>query len=153
MRTTLTLGQFVGACMGGCCPNILYHKFTKSPNGVFWLFKGRPNNIAPRCVLKSAIQSLCISAYCFQLIGVAQDLHHQGPAQMLWERATYDLPPLCHQRLTRGRCQFIQISSHTPLRTIISYRAEPDTLRAQIHTGLRRTRSPVERARKAGSLG
>ena len=59
--------------------------------------KGRPNNIAPRCTLEPTIQSLGISAHCLQLIGMAQNLHHQGPAQMLWGWPTHNLAPLCHQ--------------------------------------------------------
>ena len=38
-----------------------------------------------------------------------------------------------------------QVSSSTPLRTIISYRAEPEGIRAHLHTGLRERGSPAER--------
>ena len=46
-----------------------------------------------------------------------------------------------------------QVSSSTPLRAIISYRAEPDGIRAYLHTAIQNKRSPVERAGIAGSLG
>jgi hypothetical protein len=54
-------------------PMILAHKAASG-------FKGRPNNIAPRCALEATIQTLGISSHRFQLIGVAQNLHHQGLA-------------------------------------------------------------------------
>ena len=41
-------------------------------------FKGSSNNISPRCALEPTIKTLGMSAQSAQLIGVAEDLHHQG---------------------------------------------------------------------------
>ena len=53
-------------------PMILAHKAATG-------FEGRPNNIAPRCALEATIQTLCISAYCFQLIGMARLCQNKPP--------------------------------------------------------------------------
>ena len=46
-----------------------------------------------------------------------------------------------------------QVSSSTPLRTIISYRAEPDGIRAHLHTAIQNKGSPARRSGMDGSLG
>ncbi|MDC0521024.1 hypothetical protein OAN71_01090, partial [bacterium] len=76
-------------------PTILPHKAASG-------FKGGPNYIAPRCTLEATIQTLGISANHIYLIGMAQNLNHQGPAQVFRRRATHNLLLLRHQRLTRG---------------------------------------------------
>ena len=53
-------------------PMILAHKAASG-------FEGGPNNIAPRSALEATIQTLCISANGIQLLGMTEDLHHQGP--------------------------------------------------------------------------
>jgi hypothetical protein len=54
-------------------PAILAHKAATG-------LKGGAHNIAQASALEPTVMSLDISAHCVQLIGMAEDLHHQGAA-------------------------------------------------------------------------
>ena len=121
-------------------PVILAHKAASG-------FKGRPNHIAPRCVLELAIQAAWRIRPPFPAdrrssgsapSGVCLNALEEGTTLLraIQTSALHARQPLSHPD---------QVSSANPLRTIISYRAEPETIRAQLHTGLRSKRSPVER--------
>jgi hypothetical protein len=47
----------LGLAWEGYCPNILYHKFNKSPNGVFWLKERSGNNGAFSMVLGTILSA------------------------------------------------------------------------------------------------